>query len=233
LGFLHIQQQRALAVAKSQAVNFLRAVLHIGHLVKRDGHTAPARHDQTAKVFRALETRLNFDRALLRQRAQGAHGQVLVFAAHRVGHLLGAHAQRFHGLGQEVDVDFALGAAHQGDRAHAACVFQAFFQHLVGPVGQRHRVGGQVCSAACGHGRGVGHHGHRPHRPAGRVKAQHPRLFDLGAQQRAHGSDFFAHVFGGFAPVHAQLKFNDHHRAALVAARNERVDAGNGVEAFL
>jgi hypothetical protein len=39
--------------------------------------------------------------------------------------------------------------------------------------------------------------------------------------------DFFAHIVSGFAAIHAQLKLNDHHRQALVAARGQGADAGD------
>ena len=37
-----------------------------------------------------------------------------------------------------VDIDLALGGAHEVDSAHAADVFQAFFENLLGPSGQLH-----------------------------------------------------------------------------------------------
>jgi hypothetical protein len=67
-----------------------------------------------------------------------------------------------------------------------------------------------------------------------RVEAQHARLLDLG-----HGTfgrmagDFLAHVLGGLAPVDVQLELDDDDRLAFVAARGQRIDAGDGVDAFL
>jgi hypothetical protein len=88
LGFLHRQQQRALAVVKRQAVDFLRAVGDARDLVDGDGRRraagrAFARHDDLAEVFGPLHARVDLDDALLLQRADGAHRQVLVFVRAR------------------------------------------------------------------------------------------------------------------------------------------------------
>jgi hypothetical protein len=86
----------------------------------------------------------------------------------------------------QVDVDLALGAADQVDRADAAHVFQALLQHLVGPVGQLHRL---TARRRLGCHR---QHRQRPDRRAGRVEAQHARLLDLGAQQFGRTSATFS-----------------------------------------
>ena len=79
----------------------------------------------------------------------------------------------------------------------------------------------------------LGQHCHRPDGPGRGVKAQHPRLFDLGAQGGLDGGYFFAHIIGGLAPVDVQAEFDHHHRLPLVAARGQGADAGDGVDAFL
>ena len=68
---------------------------------------------------------------------------------------------------------------------------------------------------------------------AGRVEAQHARLLDLVAQGRADRRHLLAHVLGRLAPVDVQLELDDDDRLALVAARGQRVDAGDRVDAFL
>ena len=158
-------------------------------------------------------------------------GRVLVLVAHRVDHLVGADAEGLHGLRVQVDVDLALGAAHQRDRADAAHVFQPLLEHLVGPVGELDRAE-RAGRAAVARLR-VRQHGHRPDGAAGRVEAQHARVFHLVAKQRAHGGDLFAHVFGRLAPVDVQLELDDDDRLAFVAARGQGVDAGDRVDAFL
>jgi len=151
----------------------------------------------------------------------------MVFIAHRGHHLVGGHAQCFHGRRLQVEVDFASGAAHQRDRAHATHILQPLFEHLLGPVGDLHCRQGAAAAGGC-----LRHHGQRPDGAAGGVKAQHLGLFDLGAQQRAHRSDLLAHVLGRLAAVHVQLKFDDHHRLVFVAARGQGVDAGDRVDRF-
>ena len=225
LGFLHRQQQGALSVVEGEAFHLLRAIVHPRHLVEADGRTGPrlacrrsalAGHDDAAKVFGALHAGVDLHHAFLGQRADGAHGQVLVFVAHGRNHLLGRDAVGLQRLRVQVDVDFALGGAHQVHRAYTAHVFQAFFQHLLGPgrqlhSGRRCRIG--VCTRLV-----IGQHGEGPHGAAGRVKAQNPGLFHLGAQVGAHGGHFLAHIFGGLAPIDVQLELDDHDRRALVAA---------------
>ena len=162
----------------------------------------------------------------MRQRADSAQGQVLVFSSHRIDDLLNADAQAGHGLRVQVDVDFSLGAAHQRDGAHAPHIFKPFFEYLVGPVGELHRLLVRRI------GWRIGQHGHGPDSAAGRVKAQNPRLFDLCTQTRAQCCDFFAYVLGGLAAVHIELKLNDNNRLSLVASRDQATDAGDGIDAF-
>ena len=113
LSFLHGHQQRALAVVKRQTFNFLRAVIHRGHLVQANWRGVFTRHDDLAKVFRAQHATLDLNHTVLLQRAQAAYGQVLGFGFDRVHHLIGADAERLHGLWVQVQIDFAFGAAHQ------------------------------------------------------------------------------------------------------------------------
>ena len=136
MGFLHRQQQRALAVVQGQTVDFFGAVADAGDLIDGNRRAAFARHDDAAEVFRAFHAGVDFDGAFLRQRANRAQRQVLIFAAHGGHHLVGADAQRLHRLWVQVNVDFALGAADERDGTGAAHVFEAFFQHLIGPIGQ-------------------------------------------------------------------------------------------------
>jgi hypothetical protein len=220
LRFLHREQQRALAVVQRQGIDFLRAVGDAGHLVHAHGGGSLAGHDDLAEILGALHARVDLDHAFLRQRADRADRQVLVLVAHGRHHLVGRDAQRFHRGRVEVDVDLALGAAHQRDGADAAHVLEPLLEHLVGPVGQL-----DGCHAPCL--RVVRHHGQRPDRPAGRVEAQHARLFHLGAETGPDRGDLFAHVLSCLAAVDVQLELDDDHRLTLVAARGEGVDAGD------
>ena len=133
-------------------------------------------------------------------------------SAHCLRHLLGRDAKGFQCLRVQVNVDFALGGAHQVHRAHAAHVLQAFFERLFGPAAQFDRAA--LRHAFCS----IWQHRQRPHRAAGRVKAQHARLFHLVAQQRAHAGHFFAHVLCRLAAIDVQLEFNDDDRAAFKAS---------------
>ena len=226
LGFLHVQQQSALAIAQGQGLDFLCTVAHAGYPVQGDGNAVATRDDDFSKIFWPLDAGIDLDDALLRQRADSAQGQVLVFSSYRIDNLLDADAHAGHGLRVQVDVDFSLGAAHQRDGAHAPHIFKPFFEYLVGPVGELHRLLVRRI------GWRIGQHGHGPDSAAGRVKAQNPRLFDLCTQTRAQCCDFFAYVLGGLAAVHIQLKLNDNDRLAFIAARDQATDAGDGIDAF-
>ena len=231
LRFLHTQQQRALTVVERQTAYFLRAILDKGDLVQRDGSACLASHNDFSEVFRTLDAGIDFDHALLRQRANCAQRQVLVFIAHRSGNLVSADTQRFHGLWVQINIDFSPGAACQGHSTRAAHIFQALFQNLVSPVGEGNRRHRRL-TRATGLLRSRQHR-NRPDRACSRVKAQHPRLPHLIAQQRAQGSDFFAHILGCTAAIYRQLKLDDDHRLAFIAARGQRIDASDGVDAFL
>jgi len=50
--------------------------------------------------------------------------------------LINTDCQGFHLARLDVDVDLALDAADQGDRTHAAHIFQALLDHLIGNRGQ-------------------------------------------------------------------------------------------------
>jgi len=136
LRFLDAEQERALAVVQRQRVDFLGTVYDPGELLHAHRGPVFARHDDPAKILRPLHAGFDLHHALLLARADRTDRQVLVFIAHGGGHLPGRDAKSFQCLGIEVDVDFALGAAHHGHRPHAAHVFQALSECLVGPVGQ-------------------------------------------------------------------------------------------------
>ena len=229
LGFLHRHQQRALAVVEREAFHFLGAVCHACHLRQANGGGATAGDDDLAKVFRAQHASFDLDDPVLLQGAQRTHRLVLTFGAHSVDDLLCAHAQGRHGLWVEVEVELTLGSAHDGDSPHAAHVLQPLFEDLIGPVGQLDGCGGGCRTAVCGLGR---QHGQRPNGSAGRIKAQHLGLFDIGAQGGADVGDFFAHIFSTLAAVDVELKLHHHHRLPFVAARGQRIDTSDGVDAF-
>jgi hypothetical protein len=163
----------------------------------------------SAKSRRCLQARIDLHHTFLFQRADAAQGQFLVFAAQRGGDLVGAHAQRFHRGGPQVDLDLAFHAADHGDRAHTAHVFHALLQHLRGPGGQVLRAG---VAARCGQ------HGDVEDGLRRRVEAQDARVLDLVAQQRADLRDLFAHVVGGLAAVDLEVELDDDDRAAFIAA---------------
>ena len=193
----------------------MRTIIDPRHLLQAHDAARFTRNDDLAEIFRAFHATLHLHHAVLLDGAHRAHRQVLVFIRHRTHHLVGADAQRLHGLRVQINIEFAFGAAHHHHRADTAHVFQAFFQHLVGPVGHLDMAGG---FDALGQVFRVGHHGHIPNRAAGRVKAQNARLFHFGAQKRMHVRDFFTHIVSRFAAIHAELKLDDDHRHALVAA---------------
>ena len=145
----------------------------------------------------------------------------MIFIAHSLRHLLRADAIGFQRLRVEIDIDLALGGAHERDGAYAAHVFQAFLERLIRPIGQLHWAHAFFCA---------GQHGDRPHRARRRIKAQNTRLFDLSAQARAHSGDFFTHIIGSFTAIDIQCKFHDDNRCAFVTARGEGVDARYGVD---
>ena len=145
----------------------------------------------------------------------------MIFIAHSLRHLLRADAIGFQRLRVEIDIDLALGGAHERDGAYAAHVFQAFLERLIRPIGQLHWAHAFFCA---------GQHGDRPHRAGRWVKSQNSRLFDLGAQARPHGSHLLAHIIGRFAAIDIERKFHDDNRCAFVTARGEGVDARYGVD---
>ena len=214
MGFDHRQQQGALPVVKRHVLQLLGAIVDLGHLRQSHIGAALASHDDVAKVLGALHARLHLHHAVLLNRTNRAHWQVLVFVADGGHHLVCRHAQRFHGLRIQVEVDFAFGATYQGHRAHATHVFKPLLEDLVCPVGQLHIAQGLAQSR----GFLIRQYRHRPNRAAGGVKAQDARLFHIGAQKWVDIRDFFAHIISGFATIDIQLKLNHHHRQAFVTA---------------
>jgi hypothetical protein len=125
LRLLHGQQQGALPLYRARLSTSWAPSFTLATWPRRTGAPFLRATMMLVEVFRALHAGVDLDDALLLQRAYGTHRQVLVLAAHGIDHLVGSHAKGFHGLRVEVDVDFALGATHQSDRAHAAHIFQA------------------------------------------------------------------------------------------------------------
>ena len=208
MGFDHRQQQGALPVVQRHVLQLLRAVVDLGNLRQAHIGAAFASHDDVANVLGALHARLHLHHAVLLDRTNRAHRQVLVFVANGGHHLLGRYTQGFHGLRVQVEVDLTFGSTHQGHRAYATNIFKPLFEDLVGPVGQLH-IAQRFAQSS---GFVVGQHRHRPNRAAGGVKTQDARLFDISAQKRVDIRDFFADIVSGFAAIDIQLKLNHHHR---------------------
>src|SRR6185369_15290545 len=177
LRLLHRQEQGSRAVVKRQAVQLLSAVGDAGDLVDAHRRSVPAGDDDLAEVLRALHASVDLHDTVLRQRADGAHWQVLVFGTHGVRHLVGRDAHGFHRGRVQVDVDLAPGATHERDRADAAHVLQPLAEHLVGPVGELDRAH----FLALG---GVGQDGQRPDGAA------------AGSKRRTRGSFTSVRKFG-------------------------------------
>ena len=139
---MHRQKQGAAAVVKRQVFQLLRAIINPRYLFQAHDAACFAGDDDLAEIFWALHAALHLHHPVLLNGAHRAHGQVLVFIRHRTHHLVGADAQRLHGLRIEVNVEFAFGATDHHHRTDTAHVFQAFFQDLVGPVGHLNMAGG-------------------------------------------------------------------------------------------
>jgi len=58
------------------------------------------------------------------------------------------------------------------------------------------------------------------------------RVFHLFAQQGFELCDLFAHVVSGAAALDVEVELGDHHRGALVTAREDQVDASDRVDRF-
>ena len=234
LGLLHGHQQGAAAVVQGQRLQLCRIVLHASELTHPNGRAIAVGDDDAGKLVGALNARINLHHALLRHGADRSHGQVLVFGAHCLGHLLGGDGVGLQCLRVQVDVDLALGRTHQVHGSHAAYILQPLFQHLIGPAGQRNGIG--RCDALAVwrffsvQGMRIWQHGQRPHCRAGRVKANDTRLLDLVTQSGAHGRDFLAHVIGCPPTVDVQLKLDDDDTRAFVAARGQGVDTRHRVD---
>ena len=187
---MHGHQQSAAAVVQRQGLQLLRIVLHAGQLADADRGAVAVGYDDAGKFLGALNAGIDLHHAFLGLGADRAHGQILVFGAHRLGNLLGSDGVGLERLRVQIDIDLALGGSHHVHGAHAAHILQPLFQHLVGPARQRNRVGRRHALAiGCGlavQGMGVWQHGQRPDSRAGRVEADDARLLDLVTQSGAH-----------------------------------------------
>ena len=221
LRFLHRHQQGSLAVVQGQTFGCLRPVADARQLAQAHRAARTLHHDDLGKIFRALHAPLHLQHPVLVQGADAACGQVLVFVFDRCRHLLRRHAIGLQRGGLQIQIDLPGCATHHRRRTDAAHIFQAAFEHLVGPERQLHRAGCAGC--------GVGGDGHGPNGFGRRVKTQHARVFDFWAQQGLDPGDFFAHIFGRFAPFGLQAEFDDDYRLAFVAARGQVADAANRI----
>jgi hypothetical protein len=225
LALLHVQAQRAPAVQQREGLDLLGAVDHVGHLPQphRLQVRAAARDDDLAQFLGPLHGGIDLHHPFALARAQRAGRQLAVLGAQGAHDLFDRHAQRFHRRGLEVDVDLALARADHRHRADPLDILEPLLGHLVG-------VGAQLDRRARAVGRGQRQ---RVDRPCGGVEALHTRFLDLGAEQRPHQGQLLAHVVGGLAAVDVEVELHHDQRHALVAAREDLVDAGHGVGRFL
>ena len=135
LRFLHSHQQSALAVVQRQAFGRLRPVADARQLAQAHRAARALHHRDLGKIFRALHAPLHLQNPVLVQGADAACGQVLVFVFNRCCYLLGRHAIGLQRGGLQIQIDLPWRATYQRGRTDAAHIFQAAFEHLVGPAG--------------------------------------------------------------------------------------------------
>ena len=150
----------------------------------------------------------------------------MIFIADSSGNLIGADTQRFHGIWAKVDVDFTATAAQHIDSPHTPHIFESLLDDLLGVVGELYQADALFVLL------GDRNNGQGPNGSAGGVKSNDAGFFDFVTQCGPHARHFFPHIVGRFATIHVELEFNDHHRLVFIAARSERIDTRDGVDAF-
>jgi hypothetical protein len=142
-GLDDVQRDGPLAVDEGRVVLLLFAIDHPRDLRQVDRLAAAACDHDALEIGRGLQARADLHDLLAIAADQRAGGQLLVVAPQRRQHLVHTDLQRLH-LGRlQVDLDLALDPAHQRDAAHAADVFEAALDDLVGE-------GGELAGAALG-----------------------------------------------------------------------------------